>query len=66
MDRRRSAFDGHRELIAYPGDDLVVVAVKVPQHHALIFAALDAGEMVLSEWPLHNVLDEAIGNAVSA
>jgi predicted dehydrogenase len=39
--------------------DLVVVAVKVPQHHELVSAALDAGKMVLCEWPLGNGLAEA-------
>jgi predicted dehydrogenase len=54
------AFDNHRDLIAFPGVDLVVVSVKVPQHHALISAALEAGKMVLGEWPLGINLDEAI------
>jgi predicted dehydrogenase len=39
--------------------DLVVVAVKVPHHHELVSAALDAGKMVLCEWPLGNGLAEA-------
>ncbi|WP_070157612.1 Gfo/Idh/MocA family protein [Sphingobium phenoxybenzoativorans] len=40
------------ELIARPDVDLVVVAVKVTDHDRLLKAALDAGKMVLSEWPL--------------
>lgn len=41
-----------RQLIAHPGVDLVVVAVKVPDHHDLVAQALAAGKMVFSEWPL--------------
>jgi predicted dehydrogenase len=52
-------FDNHLDLINYPGVDLVVVTVKVPYHHEIISAALDAGKMVFSEWPLANGLDEA-------
>jgi predicted dehydrogenase len=55
-----AAFDNHRDLIAFPGVDLVVVTVKVTEHHALVSAALEAGKMVLSEWPLGINLDEAI------
>ena len=45
-------FDDPRPLIGHPGVDLVVVAVKVPDHYVLIAEALAAGKMVLSEWPL--------------
>lgn len=47
-----NVFDNHQQLIAHPGVDLVVVAVKVARHHELVSAALDAGKMVYSEWPL--------------
>lgn len=46
------SFDNPLPLIGHPGVDLVVVAVKVPDHYALIVEALAAGKMVLSEWPL--------------
>ena len=46
------AFDDPRQLIAHPGVDLVVVAVKVPDHRNLVAQALAAGKMVFSEWPL--------------
>lgn len=39
--------------------DLVVIAVKVPQHHELVTAAIEAGKAVLCEWPLGNGLAEA-------
>lgn len=60
------AFDDPEGLLAHPGVDLVVVAVKAPHHRALISAALDAGKMVLSEWPLGIDLDEAIDLAARA
>jgi predicted dehydrogenase len=52
-------YDDHRRLIERPEVDLVVVAVKVPDHHQLIADALDAGKMVYSEWPLGRGLAEA-------
>ncbi|MGW3247282.1 Gfo/Idh/MocA family protein [Streptomyces sp. NPDC001070] len=52
-----AAFDNHADLIAHPGVDIVVVAVKVPYHRELITAAVDAGKTVYSEWPL--ALNEA-------
>lgn len=47
------------ELAACDEVDLVVVAVKVPHHHELVTAALEAGKAVLCEWPLGNGLAEA-------
>ncbi|WP_283604896.1 Gfo/Idh/MocA family protein [Mycolicibacterium poriferae] len=52
-------FDSPLPLIEHPGVDLVVVAVKVPDHYGLIVEALAAGKMVLSEWPLALNLAEA-------
>ncbi|MFC5635964.1 Gfo/Idh/MocA family protein [Streptomyces bullii] len=46
------AFTDAAELAAHDDIDLVVVAVKVPRHRELIVPALEAGTMVLSEWPL--------------
>jgi predicted dehydrogenase len=48
-----------RELAERDDVDLVVVAVKVPHHLELVTPALEAGKMVLSEWPLGNGLAEA-------
>lgn len=53
------AFDRAEQLIADPRVELVVVAVKVAHHHALTAAALDAGKMVLTEWPLAVSVNEA-------
>lgn len=61
-----AAYDNHEELIASPQVDLVVVAVKVAHHHALVSAALDAGKAVYSEWPLGADLDEAADLAARA
>lgn len=47
------------ELARSPGVDLVVVAVKVPDHHALVSAAIDTGKAVLCEWPLAAELSDA-------
>jgi predicted dehydrogenase len=39
--------------------DVVVVTVKVPEHRAIVLAALDAGKHVYCEWPLGRDLAEA-------
>lgn len=54
------------ELAAADEVDLVVVAVKVPDHREIIQSALAAGKMVFSEWPLGNGLAEAEELAASA
>jgi predicted dehydrogenase len=53
------AFGSAEELTRRDEVDLVVVAVKVPHHRELIMPALEAGKMVLCEWPLGNGLAEA-------
>jgi predicted dehydrogenase len=53
------AFDTHQALVARPEVDLVVVAVKVPDHKQIITDALIAGKMVYAEWPLARDLTEA-------
>ena len=47
------------ELVRRDEVDLVVITVKVPHHHELVTTALQAGKMVLCEWPLGNGLAEA-------
>jgi predicted dehydrogenase len=53
------AFENAQALVNSPEIDLVVVTVKVPHHHALVTAALNAGKHVYCEWPLGNGLSEA-------
>ncbi|WP_030677588.1 Gfo/Idh/MocA family protein [Streptomyces rimosus] len=53
------AFGSAEELVRRDEVDLVVVTVKVPHHRELALTALEAGKMVLSEWPLGNGLAEA-------
>ncbi|MEU1202350.1 Gfo/Idh/MocA family oxidoreductase [Streptomyces sp. NPDC005813] len=60
------AYDNHHDLISRSDVDLVVVAVKVRHHHALVSAALEAGKAVYSEWPLGADREEAVGLAARA
>jgi predicted dehydrogenase len=60
------AYADHRELIAHPGVDLVVVSVKVPMHREIIEDVLAAGKMVFSEWPLGNGWQETDRLAAAA
>jgi predicted dehydrogenase len=53
------AFDNATDLIAHPGVDLIVVSVRVPEHHQLVSAAIEAGKMVFCEWPLGRTSAEA-------
>jgi predicted dehydrogenase len=56
----RNAYADARELIADPEVEAVTVAVKVPEHFALVRAALEAGKHVYSEWPLGANTAEAV------
>jgi predicted dehydrogenase len=56
----RSAYADPHELIADPDVEAVTVAVKVPEHFALVQAALEAGKHVYSEWPLGANTEEAV------
>lgn len=60
------SFDDAEQLIAYPGVDLVVVSVRVPDHFVLTSAAIAAGKMVFTEWPLGRNLEEAMELAARA
>lgn len=53
------AYHDYRTLVAQPDIDLVSVVVKVPNHHEVVMAALDAGKNVYCEWPLGATLAEA-------
>ena len=48
----QSAFASGAELIRDPTIDLVTICVRVPDHHALVMAAIAAGKHVYCEWPL--------------
>ncbi len=52
-------YNSVNELIESPEVDLVLVAVKVPQHYDLIKQTALAGKNVFSEWPLGKNLKEA-------
>ncbi len=47
------------DLLAQDDIDVVSVVVRVPKHHELVMAALEAGKHVFSEWPLGASLVEA-------
>ena len=60
------AFGDSYALAQSAGIDLVVVAVKVPEHRAIVLAALHAGKHVMCEWPLGRDLAEAEEMAAAA
>jgi len=49
-----------------PDVDIVVVTVKVPEHRAIVLAALEAGKHIYCEWPLAVDLAEARELAAAA
>ena len=53
------SFHDHRAIVVHPDVDVVSIAVKVPYHHELTMAALEAGKHVYTEWPLGASLAEA-------
>lgn len=60
------AFHDYHAMSAHPEVDLVVVSVRVPYHHEIVMAALEAGKNVLCEWPLGANLREAEGMTATA
>jgi predicted dehydrogenase len=60
------AFMSAEELASCDGVDLVVVAVKVPEHAAAVHAALAARKHVYCEWPLARDANEAHTLAAAA
>lgn len=53
------AFGDSLELVRDPDVDVIAVTVKVPEHKAIVLAALEAGKHVYCEWPLGRDLAEA-------
>ena len=55
----RLAFHDFQEMVSHQDIDLISVSVRVPLHHRMVMAALDAGKHVFCEWPLGANLAEA-------
>ena len=53
------AFHDYRDMVRDPSIELVSVVVKVPNHYAVVMAALSAGKHVYCEWPLGVSLAQA-------
>src|SRR5205823_12650637 len=53
------AYWNYRELVADSDVEVVDVCVKVPYHHEIVMAALEAGKHVYCEWPLGATLSQA-------
>ena len=60
------AFGDTLAMVREPDVDIVAVTVKVPEHRAIVLAALDAGKHVYCEWPLGRDLVEAEEMAAAA
>lgn len=60
------AFGDTLAMVRAPEVDVVAVTVKVPEHRAIVLAALAAGKHVYCEWPLGRDLAEAQEMAVAA
>jgi predicted dehydrogenase len=53
------AYDDSHVLVHDPHVDIVAVTVKVPEHRAIVMAAIAAGKHVYCEWPLGRDFAEA-------
>jgi predicted dehydrogenase len=53
------AFDDPAKLVQHPTVDLVSICVRVPFHHQLGMAALEAGKHLFCEWPLAATTEQA-------
>jgi predicted dehydrogenase len=60
------AYGDSLEMVRDPDIDIVAVTVKVPEHRAIVLAALAAGKHVYCEWPLGRTLAEAEEMAAAA
>jgi predicted dehydrogenase len=53
------AFADPYEMVQHPDVDLVSICVRVPSHHQLGMAALNAGKHLYCEWPLAATTEQA-------
>jgi predicted dehydrogenase len=53
------AFHDPAKLVQHPNVDLVSICVRVPFHHQLGMAALEAGKHLFCEWPLAATTEQA-------
>ncbi len=53
------AYWSHKDLVADPDIEVVDVCVRVPYHHEIVMAALEAGKSVYCEWPLGATTEQA-------
>ncbi|MBI4214277.1 MAG: Gfo/Idh/MocA family oxidoreductase [Chloroflexi bacterium] len=53
------AYWSHQDLASDPDIDIVDVCVRVPYHHEIVMAALEAGKHVYCEWPLGASTEQA-------
>lgn len=61
-----TAYDDSLALTRDPDVDIVAVTVKVPEHRAIVMAAIAAGKHVYCEWPLGRDFAEAYEMAEAA
>jgi predicted dehydrogenase len=61
-----AGYDNYNDMISDPNVDLIVIATNVDSHYNIALAAIDAGKMVFSEWPLGVTTNEAYDLATRA
>src|ERR1700733_2194687 len=54
----KASYADGKDLVGDPNVDIVVIAVKVPDHRELVLAALAACKHIYCEWPLGRDLAE--------
>lgn len=60
------AYGDSLTMVRDPDIDIVAVTVKVPEHRAIVLAALEAGKHIYCEWPLGRDVAEAEEMAAAA
>ena len=53
------AFGDSNQMVQHPDVDLVSICVRVPFHHQMGMAALNAGKHLFCEWPLAATTEQA-------